>query len=230
MYNKDKIIAIIPARGGSKGLVGKNIVNFDGKPLIYWTIDAVRGVLDDENICVSSDDEKIIRKVENYNLVVPFKRPDHLGKDNSSTDDVIHHALDFYRKKGREFEWILLLQPTSPLRDKKHVLDVLEMCDEECEMIVSVKESHAAVVLCEETQNGFMKFTINKKGDQRQKLKTYYEYNGAIYFIRVNALMDKSIHQLTYIKKYVMDTIDSVDIDNICDLKLAEFYKNEYKK
>ena len=115
-----KILYIIPARGGSKGIPHKNIKPLNGKPLIYYTIDVARQLTSDENICVSSDDAEIIQAVEDYGLKVPFKRPDHLSTDTATTNDVLLHALNFYQSKGINYEVIILLQPTSPLRTVQH--------------------------------------------------------------------------------------------------------------
>lgn len=228
MEEKRKILAVIPARGGSKGIIRKNIKEFIGKPLICWTIDAARTVLEDSYICVSTDDESIIETVESYSLKVPFRRPNSLATDTSSTNDVIVHAINYYKEIGRDFDWVLLLQPTSPLRNGKHLKDVLELCSDTVDMIVSVKSSHAATVLCQENREGYLRLSINEDGSRRQNMPPYYEYNGAIYLINVKALLDNGIHGIKRIKKYVMNSIESIDIDDICDLELAEFYKIKY--
>ena len=93
-------LVIIPARGGSKGIPHKNIKELGGKPLICYAIDAARKFTTDDNICVSTDDEDIIKVVEKYGLSVPFKRPDYLATDNAGTNGVLLHALNFYEEKG----------------------------------------------------------------------------------------------------------------------------------
>lgn len=231
MYKNKRILAIIPARGGSKGLPGKNIKEFAGKPLILWTVDAIKTLLDDEFICISTDDDNIIATVESHGLKVPFKRPFSLSGDTSSINDVVRHAINFYKEKGFDFDWVLLLQPTSPLRNREHIEEVLKMSDAnaDTDMIVSVKESHAPAVLCEETVDGFLEKTINKNGTIRQHLPHYYEYNGAIYLMNVNALLENGIHGIRKVRKYVMNPIESIDIDDINDFELAEYYKIKYK-
>ena len=86
----------------------------NGKPLILYTIDAAREVVDDEHICVSTDDEKYIQLIENYDLKVPFKRPTELATDEATTEDVLNHAISFYKNKGITYNQVVLLQPTSP--------------------------------------------------------------------------------------------------------------------
>lgn len=110
----EDILVVIPARGGSKGLPGKNIKNLCGKPLIAYSIDVARSITSDDNICVSTDDKKIIDAVENYGLLVPFVRPTELATDTATTNDVLLHALDFYEKRGKHYSR-LLAHPTNPV-------------------------------------------------------------------------------------------------------------------
>jgi len=214
---------IIPARGGSKGLPHKNVLPLNGKPLICYSIDAARGVSPEENICVSTDDDNIIDVVEKYGLKVPFKRPENLSTDSAGTWDVVKHAVEFYEKSGVKFNRICLLQPTSPLRNSTHIRECYALWDEEVEMIVSVKESKKAAVLCHEKEDGFLTFTLNKGAKRRQELPDYYEYNGAIYLLNMKSFKEKPVSEFSRIKKYVMSAEVSVDIDNELDFKLAEF-------
>lgn len=213
---------IIPARGGSKGLPGKNIKKLFGKPLIYYTIDAARGVSGDENICVSTDDKNIIKLVEEINLKVPFIRPAELASDSADTWSVVMHALDFYEKNGKKYDRICLLQPTSPLRNANHIQECFQLWEKDFEMIVSVKKSKRASVICSENENGFLSLTLNKAAKRRQDIPDYFEYNGAIYLIDVKTLKTKPVKEFTKIGKFVMNEIDSVDIDNELDFKLCE--------
>ena len=106
---------VIPARGGSKGIPHKNIKLLHGKPLIYYSIDIARSLTNDEHICVSTDDEEIIKVVSDYGLKVPFVRPRELANDTASTNDVLIHALKYYESIGKNYTAIVLLQPTSIL-------------------------------------------------------------------------------------------------------------------
>ena len=145
MIKLEDVLVLIPARGGSKGIPGKNIKELNGKPLIYYTIDIARHLFKDEQICVSTDDDEIIKKVEAYSLKVPFKRPDELASDTASSNDVIQHALKYYRKQGKDYKYTLLLQPTSPFRtinDLEKYLDIANR-HQDLEVIVSVVETDA---------------------------------------------------------------------------------------
>lgn len=216
-----KLLVVIPARGGSKGLPGKNIKSLRGKPLIEYSIDIARQVTDDRNICVSTDDMEIIHVVEKCKLKVPFVRPAELATDTATTNDVLLHALDFYKDRGIIYDVILLLQTTSPLRTIEQVREAMELYDDVYDMVVSVKESHVAAVMCHETSEGFLAPTLTN-ASRRQDAPVFYEYNGAIYFINVKSLYEKGLSGFDRQKKYVMPVENSIDIDNQLDFELCE--------
>lgn len=219
-----KILYIIPARGGSKGIPHKNIRLLAGKPLICYSIDIARALTTDDNICVSTDDTKIIKVVEDYGLKVPFVRPEQYATDTATTNEVLIHAIEFYEAQGKKYDVIILLQPTSPLRKVDQVNEALSLYNKNLDMVVSVKESHAATVLCNENNEGYLELTINRSGIRRQDVQMYYEYNGAIYIINVDRLKEFSLSGLIRKKKYVMDETSSIDIDNEFDWQLTEFF------
>lgn len=220
-----KILVVIPARGGSKGIPRKNIKPFAGKPLIYYTIDTARAIVPDEDICVSTDDDEIIQVVENYGLEVPFKRPDELATDTAGSYEVLLHALDFYEKQGRHYDVLLLLQNTSPFRTVEHVKEALKLYTPELDMVVSVKECAANPYYCvfEENKEGYLHVC---KGDgtiyRRQDAPKVYEYNGAVYVINTESLKKQHLHQFAKRIKYVMDEKSSFDLDTMNDWMIAE--------
>lgn len=227
-----KILVIIPARGGSKGIPGKNIKPLNGKPLIYYTIDCARAICADEDICVSTDDEKIISVVEKYGLKVPFIRPTELATDTAGTYEVLLHALNFYEQQGKHFDVVLLLQNTSPFRKAEHVMEALRLYTPEIDMVVSVKECAANPYYCvfEENQEGYLHIS---KGNgniiRRQDAPKVYEYNGAIYVINVDSLKQMPLYAFPRRVKFVMDAESSIDLDTMLDWKMAEMimsYKN----
>ncbi len=218
-----KILYIIPARGGSKGIPHKNIKMLAGKPLICHSIDVAKALTTDDNICVSTDDEQIVKVVENYGLKVPFIRPEYLATDTATTNDVLLHAINFYHTQGVEYEVIVLLQPTSPLRTVVQVKEALSLYHSELDMVVSVKKTHTQTVLCNENNDGFIELTFNKSGVRRQDVESFYEYNGAIYIINIEKLNATPLNSLLRKKKYIMDEASSVDIDTEFDFQLAEF-------
>jgi CMP-N,N'-diacetyllegionaminic acid synthase len=219
-----KTLYVIPARGGSKGIPKKNIKSLNGKPLIYYSIDAARSVAKDSDICVSSDCDEIISIVENYGLKVPFKRPIELSTDASGTYEVLLHCLDYYESKGIYYDSVMLLQPTSPFRKKEQLLEITRLYSEDLEMIVSVGISHQSPYfnLFEEGQSGYLR--KSKIGDfkTRQEAPVIYFYNGSIYLINVHFLRNRPLHKFERIKKYVMDDIHSIDIDTPLDWAICE--------
>jgi N-acylneuraminate cytidylyltransferase len=225
-----KILVVIPARGGSKGIPHKNIKPLAGKPLIYYTIDVARQIVSDDDICVTTDDAEIIDCVESYGLKVPFVRPSELATDTASTYDVLLHALNFYEQQGKRYDAMLLLQNTSPFRTSGQVKEAIKLYSKDIDMVVSVKECSANPYYCvfEEDSEGFL--SISKgKGDitRRQDAPKVYEYNGAIYVINPESLKKMPLGKFARKVKYVMDDLRSVDLDTMTDWKYAEFIIKE---
>jgi CMP-N,N'-diacetyllegionaminic acid synthase len=219
-----KPLIIIPARGGSKGVPGKNIKLLSGKPLIYYTIEAARNVFPDDQICVSTDDFKIKEIVEITGLNVPFLRPESLAHDTVGTYEVLLHALEFYSNKEISFDTVILLQPTSPFRNAKHIIEALKLYSKDIDMIVSVCEtkSNPYFNLLEEDENGFLKKSKEGNFLRRQDCPKVWELNGAIYIINVKSLKKMPLHEFKKTKKYIMDEISSHDIDTLFDWQQAE--------
>ena len=219
-----KPLIAIPARGGSKGVPRKNIKVLGGKPLIQYTIDAAKGVFDDEFICVSTDDTEIKSVVEQLGLKVPFLRPNELASDTAGTYEVLLHAIEFYEKAGYYPDTLVLLQATSPFRTSHHIEEALKQYDTTCEMLVSVKEtkSNPYYVLREENQEGWLVKCKEGNFIRRQDCPKVYELNGAIYIIDVATLKSKTLQNFAKIKKFIMDEKSSHDIDNPIDWLVAE--------
>ncbi len=221
---------IIPARGGSKGIPHKNIKPLGGKPLIQYAIETARQLTSDDNICVTTDDDEIISTVERIGLKVPFKRPDSLATDRSSSYDVIMHAIGFYERQGRNYDAIVLLQPTSPFRSVDDVRACLERYSLECEMVVSVKNASANPYYdCfESDEDGWLR---PSKGDgticRRQDAPKVYEYNGAVYVMNIEALKRESYNLFRKIGFVEMSELHSVDLDTMFDWKIAELMIKE---
>jgi len=217
-------LVIIPARGGSKGVPGKNIKLLNGKPLIQYTIEAATTVFPMDTICVSTDDIEIKQVAERCGLQVPFMRPKELSTDKTGTYEVLLHALLHYENQGYYPDVLVLLQATSPFRTSDQIVEALELYDSSCDMVVSVKEtkSNPYYVLREENEQGWL--VNSKEGNfiTRQDCPKVYELNGAIYVISVEALKQKSMTEFKLNKKYVMDDLSSHDIDDMIDWKIAE--------
>lgn len=225
-----KILVIIPARGGSKGIPHKNIKPLAGKPLIRYTIDVARQIVAEDDICVSTDDPEIIQCVEEYGLKVPFIRPAELATDTAGTYEVLLHALNFYELQGKWYDVVLLLQNTSPFRTAKQVKEALTLYQSDIDMVVSVKECCANPYYCvfEENQEGYLNIC---KGDgnitRRQDAPKVYEYNGAIYVINPHSLKQMPLNKFTRRIKYVMDEQSSLDLDTMNDWRMAELIASQ---
>ena len=221
-----KILVIIPARGGSKGIPRKNIKPLDGKPLIYYTIDVARAIAQDEDICVSTDDAEIIKVVEKYGMKVPFVRPAELASDTAGTYEVLLHALNYYEEElHRKYDVVVLLQNTSPFRRAEQVKEALSLYHNNVDMVVSVKECPANPYynMFEEDENGYLRIS---KGEgtftRRQDAPKVYEYNGAVYIMNAEQLKKTHMHKLIRRIKYVMDEQSSFDLDTMWDWQMAE--------
>ena len=222
-----KILYLIPARAGSKGLPGKNTKMLGDKPLIAYSINfAINNVKEGDEICISTNDERVLDLATKLGLEVPFVRPEELASDTAKSYDVIMHAINYYENNNKHFDLVLLLQPTSPFRSQEDFKKLIESYEDHIEMVVSVKESkeNPYFTLFEENEHGFL--DKSKKGDfhRRQDSPQVFAFNGSMYLMKVSALKDKSISEFKRIKKIIMPEERSIDIDTLADWALAEFY------
>ena len=225
-----KALVIIPARSGSRGIPGKNIKLLGDKPLIQYSIDAALKVFNKEDILVSTDSKEIKVIAENCGLNVPFLRPDELATDFASSQDVILHGVEYTQQRGKNYDTVVLLQPTSPFRNAQHIEEAIKLYDNRIEMVVSVKVSdhNPYYTLYEESDNGFLTQSKKAKFIRRQDCPNVYAYNGAIYVMSIDALKTKSIAEFDKIKKYEMSDLHSIDLDTPLDWDLAEIVLNKY--
>ena len=226
------LLILVPARGDSKGIPGKNIKLLAGKPLISYSIDVARKICADRDICISTDNDEIIDFVESTGLIVPFKRPAELATDRAGTYDVIVHALDYFEKEGRKYDTVLLLQPTSPLRLPSHLHEAVKLYTVNTDMVVSVMEakSNPSINLLKEGPDGFLHRLSEKGITRRQDAPTLWQLNGSIYLINCDTLRKyTSFWEFPRITKYVMQEQYSVDIDTQFDFELAEWLISEKK-
>lgn len=226
-----KTLFLIMARGGSKGIPGKNIKPLSGKPLIYYSIDIARNFVDDSQICLSTDSNEIIQKAEEYGLQVPFVRPAELATDQADSYSVELHAIEYFEKLGKTFETLVVLQPTSPFRTSKQVQEALNIYSSDCDMVVSVVESTSNPYYNLYEENNYQYLVKSKPSNvtRRQDCPPVYEYNGAIYIVNIDSLKKMPEDQFTKVKKYIMDGMSSVDLDNPIDWLWAEFLIEQNK-
>lgn len=213
-----KFVAIIPARGGSKGIHKKNIVDIHGKPLISFTIEAAQELFNKEQIFVSTDSTEIADISTKFGANVPFLRPQEISQDSSSSIDLI----DDFLKRYNQFEYIVLLQPTSPLRTKKHLYDALEMYHKEkSECLISVKEVSYTSEYLMKANGKKIKLDNTLNHIRRQEAEKRYYPNGAIYIASKNHILTHKSFFTNNTHYYLMDPISSIDIDNEYDLEVV---------
>ena len=219
-----KTLAIIPARGGSKGIPGKNILPLAGIPLINWTINAASQAKGITRCIVSSDDMEIIKVAEQNGADIPFVRPASLATDSSSSVDVALHALSWLEERGESYDTVLLLQPTVPLRTGRDIENALELFWE--------RKAPACVSVCKTFSHPFWEYTVSEDfclhsllGEQnfhRQDLPEIYLRNGAIYVSSVKSLVAQKTFLLPETVAYIMPQERSVNIDNMLDFYMVE--------
>lgn len=227
MYKNKTFLAIIPARGGSKRLPRKNVLDLAGKPLIAWSIEAGLKSKYIDKVLVTSDDDEILEVSKIYGSDT-IKRPAELASDTSTTFDAIKHAID----NTKNYDYIVLLQPTSPLRDEKHIDEAVELLMKKyAEAMISVSEmDHSPLwsnILPDNmSMGGFLRDEVLNK--RSQDLPTYYRLNGAIYICKTARLLqEKSFFIKDSIYAYAMDRESSIDIDEKIDFIIAKAILHE---
>lgn len=227
---KQRRLALIPARGGSKGIKDKNIVSVAGKPLIQYTIDiALRLKRKDifKHVVVSTDSEKIAEISRELGAEVPFLRPEHLAADRAKTIGTILHALDFYKKNGEEFDYVVLLQPTTPLRTEDDVINAIEMFDtSDAETLISCYQEDHVCDLVSYHINGNVGKPLHpdhNKGLGRQEHDEIYVRNGALYISKTDFLVRNELIISDNPLIYVMPKEQSINLDVMADLELLKW-------
>lgn len=228
---KKKILAIIPARGGSKGLPGKNIKKLNDKPLIAYSIEeALRSQLIDR-VMVSTDSEEIAAISKQYGAEIPFIRPAELATDTASSVDVVIHAIE-YLKENQNYipEYVVLLQCTTPFKTSEDIDGTIEKC---------IKENmDAAVSICEAEVNPYwtVKFEGNKLKDvipggnaitARQLLPKAYRLNGGIYVVKTEVFLNERNFMPKHTTGYIMSQERSIDIDTADDFEQCQYWLEE---
>ncbi len=225
MIFKKNILAIIPARSGSKGIKDKNIKILNKKPMIAYTIEAAIHSNAFKDVIVSTDSQEYANISKDYGAQVPFIRPRYLSTDLTTTEDVIIHTIDQLKKMGNEYDYFMVLQPTSPLRDSKDISNSIKLLhDKKAKCIVSVTkvDTNPQYMNILERDLSIDNFISKNAKTRRQDLPQYYSLNGAIYLSEV----EHYINNRTFYSKgcfaYIMSKINSLDIDDETDFFIAE--------
>ncbi|NUW28480.1 acylneuraminate cytidylyltransferase family protein [Arcobacter butzleri] len=215
-----KIVSIIPARGGSKGLPGKNIIDLAGKPLIAWTIEASLKSKYITKTIVSSDNNNILEISKKFG-VETIKRPDELALDTTPTEPVIEHVLKSL-ENIEQYDYLILLQPTSPLRDEKDIDSAIKLLiQKKVSALISTKEIDNKILKAfKNNENGYLEGIANNKYPfmRRQDLPKTFMPNGAIYIVSVKDFLKKKRLFTDKTISFEMSEEKSFDIDTKEDL------------
>ncbi|MBI2236393.1 MAG: acylneuraminate cytidylyltransferase family protein [Magnetospirillum sp.] len=222
MIGDKRVLAVITARGGSKGLPRKNILDVGGKPMVAWNVEAGKGSRYVDRLILSSDDDEIIAAAKSAGCDVPFKRPATLATDEIGIQDTLIHALDTL---GEPYDYLVLLQATSPLRIAADIDGALELCDRTgAPGVASVTvASKAPYWMFQLAADGGMRRMVEPPGksNRRQEFPTVYALNGAVYVVRVAWFREALTFVTEQTQAWIMPPERSVDIDTRMDLLLA---------
>lgn len=217
MYKENRFIALIPARGGSKGIPHKNIIDVAGKPLIAYSIETAKQSSYIDEVIVTTDCEKIAEVSKLYGANVPFLRPANLATDEAKTVDAVLHTLDNIKE---DYDYIVLLQPTQPLRTAKQIDDAIEhIIQNNATSLVSVSKvkQHPILMRTMDTKGKLYSLLGENSTVRRQDFKDIYIVDGLIYINKIDNLSNETSlndNELAYVTK-----TDVIDIDSIEDLK-----------
>ena len=224
MYQNKKILGIIPARGGSKGIPRKNIRDLAGKPLIAWTIEAAKGSKYIDTCMISTEDEEIQRISQHWGGYCPFLRPTELAQDDTSSADVVLYVLE----EMPGFDYVVLLQPTSPLRVASDIDNCIKTCFQQrgknCVSVVETENSPYYMYKIHEKDNKLQSVLSLDYSSwyQRQQLPIIYRLNGAVFVAEIKNFYQTHRFVDEDTLGYVMPRERSVDIDSLLDFSMAE--------
>ena len=224
-----KVLGLINARGGSKGVPRKNIKPLCGKPLISWSINAALKSKFINRLIVSTDDQEIANVSKAIGAEVPFLRPSSLAADNSLQIDSIKHAINFVEAEGESYEIIVVLQPTTPLRKTSDIDGSLKLLiDSGADSVISVCDvggKHPSTLYLKSSSTKIEPYiNSNKKGVLRQQFNEVLWRNGAIYAMKRDVLMKMNSLYGDNIVGYKMEEKNSFNIDTLFDWELTESY------
>jgi CMP-N-acetylneuraminic acid synthetase len=223
-----RVLCIIPARGGSKGVPGKNIKLLGGKPLLQYTSEVALQCTSFTKVIVSSDDDEIMKVAKELGVAVPFKRPSNLAEDASPTLPLITHALDFFKAQGELFDAVCLLQVTSPFRTVAFIEEAIKIFSaKKTDSLLSVLEvphEYNPHWTFKENEQGTLQITTGEKEiiSRRQELPTAYHRDGSIYITKTSVLEEQNSLYGKSIAYIVSPKEQYVNIDTFEDWEKAE--------
>jgi len=229
-----KIIAIIPARGGSKGLPGKNIKPLLGKPLLAWTIEQAKASRYIDEIFVSTDSPEIASVATAFGIEVPDLRPPYLSTDASSTMDVVAYIIDRFESGKKKFDYILLLEPTSPIRKVSDIDNAIELLfqNPSADGVISLGEvhmEHPAIVKKVDKNNKIVPYVVNAQEiyQRQQADKAYFPY-GVVYMIKTSVFKEKHSFYTDNVWPFYIERWQCYEVDDIFDFYCIEAIFKHY--
>jgi len=228
MYKEKTFLAIIPARGGSKGLPGKNIKELCTKPLIAWSIEAGLKSSYIDEVMVSTDDQGIADIAKTYGANVPFLRPDDLASDTATSFDAVKHTIDYYKNVlHKTYDYIVLLEPTSPLRESSDIDNAIEqLLSSEADSIVGIsktEDQNPAFLIKKNRQNFITGYeNADMKVLRRQDIQDVYFFEGTVYISQTNALLTQKTFYHSQTIGYEVPKYKSLEIDDMDDFIMVE--------
>ena len=228
MYRNRTFLAIIPARGGSKGLPGKNIMMLCGKPVIAWSIEAGLRSRHLDHVMVTTDSQEIADCSRRFGASVPFLRPAELALDHSTTFDAVKHVIEFYRtNQNRSFDYIVLLEPTSPLREPDDIDNMIQTLvdrEESYDSIVSIGEVHEHPSIMKKIENdSLLPFCeeLARTSRRQDNQPAYFPY-GVAYIIKTSVLLSEKTFYASRNTYYKIKRYQNYEIDDIYDFRAIE--------
>ena len=225
MFGDKKVLGIIPARGGSKGLPGKNIIKTNDRPLIGWTIEMAKKSNYIDRLVVSTDDEKIAEVSKSEGAEIPFIRPDELATDTAKTTDVVIDLINKLEKLGDEYDIIVLLEPTSPLRKPNDIDSTIEAItkDGKFDGAITLGKYKTHPQLAKEVdENGLVESKAYNSENRRQDLKEFYFPFGVAYVVKTNAFKREKSFYPKKLGYYVIEDWQCHEIDDYWDWVCVE--------
>lgn len=227
MLDGQKVLGLITARGGSKGLPGKNIRPLRGKPLIAWSIEAAKSCTSLDALVVSTDSEEIAAVARHYGAEAPFLRPSELAGDTATSVDVIEHAINFLRERGEEYGYVVLIEPTSPLREPHDIdLALRQMSEAGADSVVSVGLADTVHPAFMFRKGAAQRLELFQGGAfrvlRRQELEPVFFLEGTVYASRVASLLAQRTFCQTNTVGYEVPKWKVPEIDDIVDFLHVE--------
>lgn len=221
-----KVVAVIPVRGGSKGIHKKNLIQVLGKPLMDWSIEAGIKATCITDVVVSSDDDELLENARKFKDVIALKRPSELAQDNSPTEPVLVHVIETLKEQQKKYDYLVLLQATSPLRNANDVDSAFsELKNTKATSLISVCEpEHHPLKSFKINEDGMLIGLVNNEYPfmPRQVLPKVYQPNGAIYMVEITSFLENGKLFTNTTIPYVMSAEKSVDIDTKEDIERLE--------